>query len=87
MREANIKGDKALMGRNNVLFTLALANFSSGVSQSDCEVVLADFNEHLAEPLSQDEFLKVIYSAIQENMKQPIEIISNYYAKLGLMKI
>lgn len=63
MREANIKGDKALMGRNNVLFTLALANFSSGVSQSDCEVVLADFNEHLAEPLSQDEFLKVIYSA------------------------
>ncbi|VHC58629.1 RepE/RepS primase family protein [Streptococcus pyogenes] len=63
MREAKIKGDKALMGRNNVLFTLALANFSSGVSQSDCEVVLADFNEHLAEPLSQDEFLKVIYSA------------------------
>lgn len=42
MREANIKGDKALMGRNNVLFTLALANFSSGVSQSDCEVVLAE---------------------------------------------
>lgn len=63
MREANIRGDKALMGRNNVLFTLALANFSSGVSQSDCEVVLADFNGHLAEPLSSDEFLKVISSA------------------------
>ncbi|EMC20867.1 primase C-terminal domain-containing protein [Streptococcus mutans] len=63
MKEANIKGDKALMGRNNVLFTLALANFSSGVSQGDCEVVLADFNGHLAEPLSQDEFLKVIHSA------------------------
>lgn len=52
LREANIRGAKALMGRNNVLFTLALANFSSGVSQSDCEAVLADFNEHLAEPLS-----------------------------------
>ena len=63
LKEANIKGAKALMGRNNVLFTLALANFSSGVSQSDCETVLADFNEHLAEPLSQDEFLKVIRSA------------------------
>ncbi|MFC3928820.1 primase C-terminal domain-containing protein [Streptococcus caprae] len=63
MMEANIKGTKALMGRNNVLFTLALANFSSGVSQSDCEAVLADFNEHLAEPLSQDEFLKVVGSA------------------------
>ncbi|HEL0231608.1 TPA: primase C-terminal domain-containing protein [Streptococcus equi subsp. zooepidemicus] len=63
MREANIKGAKALMGRNNVLFTLALANFSSGVSQADCENVLADFNEHLAEPLTQDEFFKVIASA------------------------
>lgn len=63
LKEANIKGAKALMGRNNVLFTLALANFSSGVSQSDCETVLADFNEHLAEPLSQDEFLKVTRSA------------------------
>lgn len=37
LREANVRGAKALMGRNNVLFTLALANFSSGVSQSDCE--------------------------------------------------
>ena len=63
LREANIRGAKALMGRNNVLFTLALANFSSGVSQSDCEAVLADFNEHLAEPLSEAEFLKVIGSA------------------------
>ncbi|HEL1222144.1 TPA: primase C-terminal domain-containing protein [Streptococcus equi subsp. zooepidemicus] len=63
MREANIRGAKALMGRNNVLFTLALANFSSGVSQSDCENVLADFNGHLAEPLTQDEFFKVIASA------------------------
>ncbi|HGI4053003.1 TPA: primase C-terminal domain-containing protein [Streptococcus agalactiae] len=63
LKEANIRGAKALMGRNNVLFTLALANFSSGVSQNDCEAVLADFNENLVEPLSQDEFLKVVGSA------------------------
>ncbi|MGT2755520.1 primase C-terminal domain-containing protein [Streptococcus ovis] len=63
LREANIKGSKALMGRNNVLFTLALANFSSGVSQSDCESVLAEFNGYLAEPLSQKEFSKIIASA------------------------
>lgn len=63
LKEANIRGAKALMGRNNVLFTLALANFSSGVSQSDCEAVLADFNENLTEPISQDEFLKVVGSA------------------------
>lgn len=63
LNESNIKGAKALMGRNNVLFTLALANFSSGVSQSDCEVVLTDFNGRLDEPLLSDEILKLITSA------------------------
>ncbi|MGT2809161.1 replication protein RepR [Streptococcus iniae] len=63
MREAAIRGEKALMGRNNVLFTLALANFSSGVSQGDCESSLADFNERLVEPLSSAEFSKIIVSA------------------------
>lgn len=78
LKEANIRGAKALMGRNNVLFTLALANFSSGVSQSDCEAVLADFNENLAEPLSQDEFLKVVGSAYSEKY----EAASRDYIKL-----
>ncbi|WP_277294355.1 primase C-terminal domain-containing protein [Streptococcus hyointestinalis] len=63
LNESNIKGTKALMGRNNVLFTLALANFSSGVSQSDCELVLADFNGRLDEPLASSEVLKLINSA------------------------
>lgn len=63
MREANIRGAKALMGRNNVLFTLALANFSSGVSQSDCESILANFNGDLAEPLLSGELSKIISSA------------------------
>ncbi|MCC9884750.1 replication protein RepR, partial [Streptococcus agalactiae] len=63
LNESNIKGTKALMGRNNVLFTLALANFSSGVSQSDCELVLTEFNGRLDEPLLSDEALKLINSA------------------------
>ena len=63
LNESNIKGTKTLMGRNNVLFTLALANFSSGVSQSDCELVLADFNGQLDEPLASSEVLKLINSA------------------------
>lgn len=66
MNESNIKGAKALMGRNNVLFTLALANFSSGVSQSDCEDVLADFNGQLDEPVASGELLKLIASAYSE---------------------
>lgn len=66
MNESNIKGAKALMGRNNVLFTLALANFSSGVSQCDCEDVLADFNGQLDEPVASGELLKLIASAYSE---------------------
>lgn len=63
MNKATIKGAKALMGRNNVLFTMALANFSSGVSQGDCECILNDFNLRLDEPLSTGELLKLIASA------------------------
>ncbi|MCQ9212379.1 MULTISPECIES: primase C-terminal domain-containing protein [unclassified Streptococcus] len=63
MKRASIKGAKALMGRNNVLFTLALANFSSGVSQGDCEVILNEFNLQLDEPISTSELLKLIASA------------------------
>ena len=63
LNESNIKGAKALMGRNNVLFTLALANFSSGISQGDCEVNLNVFNLQLDEPLTTGELLKLIASA------------------------
>lgn len=63
LNESNIKGAKALMGRNNVLFTLALANFSSGVSQGDCEVVLSNFNLSLYEPVSTRELIKLVASA------------------------
>lgn len=63
MNESNIKGTKDLMGRNSVLFTLALANFSSGVSQGDCEVVLNEFSLRLDEPVTTSELLKIITSA------------------------
>lgn len=63
MNESNIKGTKNLMGRNSVLFTLALANFSSGVSQGDCEVVLNEFSLRLDEPVTTGELLKIIASA------------------------
>ncbi|MGT2930222.1 primase C-terminal domain-containing protein [Streptococcus dentasini] len=66
MNESVIKGAKARMGRNNVLFTLALANYSSGVSQDDCEAALDQFNDRLAEPLASEEVLKIIRSAYSE---------------------
>lgn len=78
MNESNIKGSKALMGRNSILFTLALANYSSGVSQIGCEEALSDFNNHLDEPLSVQEFQKIIQSAYSEKY----EAASREYIKL-----
>lgn len=63
LNEATIEGKKSLYGRNNVLFTLALANYSSGVSESDCQEELETFNNNLESPLPKGEFLKTIKSA------------------------
>lgn len=63
LMQSNIKGKKGQFGRNNVLFTLALACFSSGLSQYECEARLAAFNTSLAQPLTAKEYQKIITSA------------------------
>lgn len=78
LNESSVKGSKALMGRNNILFTLALANYSSGVNQYTCESELSSFNTHLDEPLSEEEFNKIIRSAYSEKY----EAASRDYIKL-----
>ncbi|WP_238385961.1 primase C-terminal domain-containing protein, partial [Streptococcus sp. S784/96/1] len=59
----NIRGHKALLGRNNALFTLALACYGSGMAEQACRLLLGSFLERLEEPLSQIEFDKTIKSA------------------------
>lgn len=58
-----IRGQKALLGRNNAIFTLALACFGSGMVEETCRVLLETFNRRLDEPLSPIEFDKTIKSA------------------------
>lgn len=60
---SKIRGEKALMGRNNVIFTLALANYSSGTSQTKCLEELTNFNNELDKPLKKSELKKTISSA------------------------
>lgn len=60
---SKIRGQKALMGRNNVIFTLALANYASGVLQSECLEELTNFNNELDKPLKKLELKKTISSA------------------------
>lgn len=59
----SLRGQKALLGRNNALFTLSLACYGSGMPEQDCHVLLGNFNKNLEEPLSQLEFDKTINSA------------------------
>lgn len=60
---SKIRGEKSLMGRNNVVFTLALANYASGIDQSACLEELTDYNDELAIPLKINELKKTIASA------------------------
>ncbi|EOW1885837.1 primase C-terminal domain-containing protein, partial [Enterococcus hirae] len=53
LRKANIIGGEGRLGRNNVIFTLSLAYYSSGYSQETCTYNMFEFNERLKEPLTE----------------------------------
>lgn len=63
LRKANIIGGEGRLGRNNVIFTLSLAYFSSGYSQETCAYNMFEFNERLHDPLSEGELKKIMKSA------------------------
>lgn len=63
LNSRKIKGSKDLIGRNNVIFTLALACYSSGVTQDECEEKLSIFNNNLEEHLKESEYKRIISSA------------------------
>ena len=60
-------GEKGLIGRNNVMFTLSLAYFSSGYSIETCEYNMFEFNNRLDQPLEEKEVIKLVRSAYSEN--------------------
>ncbi len=66
LHETKFVGKKGLIGRNNVVFTLALAYFSSGYSQETCLYNLFEFNERLDLPLEEKELVKIVQSAYSE---------------------
>ncbi|WP_231957365.1 primase C-terminal domain-containing protein, partial [Lactiplantibacillus argentoratensis] len=50
-------------GRHNTIFTLALACYSSNVSQAQCFDILDEFNSNLTHPLATQHVQKVINDA------------------------
>lgn len=69
LNTSKFRGKKGLLGRNNVIFTLALAYYSSGISQATAKYNLQQFNEYLDYPLDNKEFLKIITSAYSGKYK------------------
>ena len=69
LRKANIIGGEGRLGRNNVIFTLSLAYFSSGYGQETCEYNMFEFNEHLREPLAEKEVETIVKSAYSSNYR------------------
>ncbi|MGV3085334.1 primase C-terminal domain-containing protein [Enterococcus dispar] len=67
LHETKFEGKKGLIGRNNVMFTLSLAYFSSGYSIETCEYNLFEFNNRLEQPLEEKEVIKLVKSAYSEN--------------------
>ncbi|PEH49459.1 primase C-terminal domain-containing protein [Enterococcus faecium] len=63
LHKANIIGGAGRLGRNNVIFTLALAYYSSGYGLATCEYNLFEFNERLNEPVTEGEVRKIVKSA------------------------
>lgn len=69
LRKANIIGGEGRLGRNNVIFTLSLAYFSSGYGQETCEYNMFEFNERLREPLAEKEVETIVKSAYSSNYR------------------
>lgn len=58
-----IRGGKGQIGRNNALFTAALACYSSDMDKEECLDILDEFNTSLTDPLVHREVIKIIKSA------------------------
>ncbi|EGO5066797.1 RepS protein [Enterococcus faecalis] len=58
-----IVGTKGKLGRNNVIFTLSLANYASGIELEDCLNEMDLFNSALATPLKDNERVRIVKSA------------------------
>ena len=65
----DVKGEKGQMGRNNVLFTLALVCFQDGKDQSFAFDLLDQYNSNLRYPLSVQEMNTIINSAYSGKYK------------------
>ncbi|OQR53322.1 primase C-terminal domain-containing protein [Bacillus sp. CDB3] len=65
----HIRGQKGVIGRDNAVFTLALACYSSGMTEEDAHNLLDEFNTNLNNPLKNSIIQKAIRSAFSGKYK------------------
>lgn len=67
----NVKGEQGVFGRNNLLFTMALACYSDGFREEQTIDLLDRYNSSLNHPISLNELLVIIQSAYSGKYKSP----------------
>lgn len=73
----NIKGHTGKIGRNNTIFTIALACYSDGLSQYEATKLLTNYNHKLKYPLKHTEIAASIRSAYSGRYNGPNQIYIN----------
>lgn len=63
LHSEKLKGSKGVLGRNNAVFTLSLAYFSSGYDKETCEYNMIMLNERFSNPLRESEIKRIVKSA------------------------
>lgn len=64
LQSNNVRGHKGeFLGRNNAIFTMSLACYSSGEDQNDCIALMNDWNSRLQSPIRECEVSKIVESA------------------------
>lgn len=70
----NIKGHEGQLGRNNSIFTIALACYADGLSQIEAAGILTKFNRQLNAPIKQNEVDASIRSAFSGRYSGPNKV-------------
>lgn len=71
LHTTKLKGQKGILGRNNTMFTLALACFSDGLEKTRTEDLLDQLNYDQSQPLSTAEIDTILTSAYSGKYRGP----------------
>ncbi|MCH4827538.1 primase C-terminal domain-containing protein [Planococcus halocryophilus] len=69
LKTRHVKGESGQLGRDNLMFTLALACYSAGKGNDETLDLLDEYNSSLASPLRHSEVQKIVRSAYKGRFK------------------